>query len=663
MTKFRMGLLGSVALLGACGIYALAPLAVHPGKSGPVATVGSAARADTPDAAGDRRAFFGDLHLHTGYSFDAYSFMGTRITPDEAYKFARGLPITYLGQTVQRPRPLDFTAVTDHSEFMGSLNQLEDPDSALSKSDLGTLLRTKPLAGFLKVFAAGNAHKDLPELNAKAAEASAWKKEVEAANASYLPGTFTTFIAYEWTSMPQLKDNLHRNVIFKGSGPEMPFSSNDSIKPEDLWSYLEKLRARGIEGLAIPHNANASGGLMFDWNNSEGKPIDEVYAQRRAMNEPLTEVYQNKGQSETAPELSPSDEFSNFEVMEELLGGGPSPVNGSYIRQALGRGLVIQSKVGFNPYKLGFVGATDYHSGLSNSDENAYAGQGALSVDPNVNLPSRDAAIKAMAPRKPGDGHPKSLQEAAESKSEEALGTGGIYGSGGLTGVWAEHNDRDSIYAALRRKETFATSGPEIRLRFFGGWDVSPDVLGAPDWVTAAYRHDVPMGADLPSRPAAADAPSFIFQAAKDPTSGNLDRIQVIKIWLEGGDYREKIFNVAWSAGRSPDPVTGKLPPIRNTVDLKTATYANSVGAPFLQAVWRDPQFDPSKPAIYYARAIEIPTPRWNTILAVKRNLPLPAHLPATIQERAVSSPIWYTPPPSLRTAQRQAPKPRRAAG
>jgi hypothetical protein len=628
-----------------------------------VATAGSAARADTPDAAADRRAFFGDLHLHTGFSFDAYSFMGTRITPDEAYKFARGLPITYLGQTVQRPRPLDFTAVTDHSEFMGSLNQLEDPDSALSKSDLGTLLRTKPLAGFLKVFAAGNAHKDLPELNAKAAEASAWKKEVEAANSNYLPGTFTTFIAYEWTSMPRLKDNLHRNVIFKGAGPEMPFSSNDSIKPEDLWSYLEKLRARGIEGLAIPHNANASGGLMFDWNTSDGKPIDEVYAQRRAMNEPLTEVYQNKGQSETAPELSPSDEFSNFEVMEELLGGGPSPVNGSYIRQALGRGLVIQSKVGFNPYKLGFVGATDYHSGLSNSDENAYAGTGALSVDPNVNLPSREAAIKAMAPRKPDDGHPKSLQEAAESKSEEALGTGGIYGSGGLTGVWAEHNDRDSIYAALRRKETFATSGPEIKLRFFGGWDVAANVLDTPNWVATAYRQDAPMGADLPSRPATADAPSFIFQAAKDPTSGNLDRIQVIKIWLEGGDYREKIFNVAWSAGRSPDPATGKLPPIRNTVDLKTATYANSVGAPFLQAVWRDPQFDPSKPAIYYARAIEIPTPRWNTILAVKRNLPLPAHLPATIQERAVSSPIWYTPPPSLRTAQRQAPKPRRAAG
>jgi hypothetical protein len=658
-----MGLLGGAALLGAWGLYAVTPLSLRQSKSGPVASAGSTARADTNSDAADRRAFFGDLHLHTGYSFDAYSFMGTRITPDEAYRFARGLPIPYLGQVVQRPRPLDFTAVTDHSEFMGALNQLDDPNSTLSKSDLGKLLRDHPLAGFLKVFAAGNAHQDLPDLNAHPAEASSWKKEVEAANANYQPGTFTTFVAYEWTSMPQLKDNLHRNVIFKGAPPEMPFSSNDSIRPEDLWTYLEKLRARGIEGLAIPHNANASGGLMFDWNDSNGKPIDEVYAQRRAFNEPLTEVFQNKGQSETAPELSPSDEFSNFEVMEELLGGGPSPVNGSYVRQALGRGLVIQSKVGFNPYKLGFVAATDFHSGLSNSDENAYAGMGALSVDPNVNLPSRENAIKILTPRKLTNGHATTLQDAANAKSEEVLGSGGIYGSGGLTGVWAEHNDRDSIYAALRRKETFATSGPEIRLRFFGGWDVPPDALNTRDWVATAYRQDVPMGGDLPARPATAEAPSFIFQAAKDPTSGNLDRIQVIKVWLEGGDYREKIFNVAWSSERSPDPVTGKLPPVKNTVDLKTATYANTVGAPFLQAIWRDPEFDPSKPAVYYARAIEIPTPRWNTILAVKRNLPLPAHLPATIQERAVSSPIWYTPPPARTTAQRQSPpRPRRAA-
>jgi hypothetical protein len=645
-------LVGGAALIGAYALYALAPSSIRPAHGGSHERLGAAEAAALPGAA-DRQVFFGDLHLHTGYSFDAYSFMGTRITPDEAYKFARGLPITYLGQTVRRPRPLDFTAVTDHAEFMGTLNQMDDPNSPLSKSDLGKLLREHPVEGFLKVFLAGNTHKDLPGLNAAAAEASAWKKEVEAANGNYVPGVFTTFVAYEWTSMPDLKYNLHRNVIFKGAPPEAPFSSNDSLKPEDLWTYLEKLRARGIEALAIPHNANASGGLMFGWNTSDGKPIDEAYAQRRAFNEPLTEVFQNKGQSETVPELSASDEFSNFEVMEELLGGGASPVNGSYVRQALGRGLVIQSRVGVNPYKLGLVGATDFHSGLSNSDENAYAGTGALSVDPNVNLPSREVAQKVMTPRPPDNGHPRTLADAASAKSDEILNTGGLYGSGGLTGVWAERNDRDSIYAALRRKETFATSGPTIRVRFFGGWDVAPDALKAKDWVATAYRNDVPMGGDLPAKPAEAQAPGFILQAAKDPTSGNLDRIQVVKLWLEGEEYREKVFDVAWSSDRKLDRKTGKLPPVKNTVDLKTATYANTVGAPFLSAVWRDPEFDPAKPAVYYARAIEIPTPRWNTILAVKRNLPLPTHLPATIQERALSSPIWYTPAPGLKTARR----------
>ena len=654
MNRTRHALIGGVALIGAFGLYAVAPTSPWRAHAGPAASVGSAARAEALPRLADRQVFFGDLHLHTGYSFDAYAMMGTRITPDEAYRFARGLPIAYLGQTVRRPRPLDFTAVTDHAEFMGALNQLDDPGSPLSKSDLGKFVREHPIAGFLKVFAAGNAHQDLPGLNAGPAMASAWRKEVEAANSNYIPGKFTTFVAYEWTSMPQLKFNLHRNVIFKGPPPEAPFSSNDSIRPEDLWSYLEKLRARGIEALAIPHTANASGGLMFDWNDSNGKPIDEAYAQRRAFNEPLTEVFQNKGQSETVPELSGSDEFSNFEVMEQLLGGGPSPVNGSYVRQALGRGLIIQSRVGANPYKLGLVAATDFHSGLSNSDENAYAGQGALSIDPNANLPSREEAMQLLAPRPKGQ--PRTLGEApAEAgKNEDALRSGGIYGSGGLTGVWAESNTRDSIYAALRRKETFATSGPMIRVRFFGGWDVAGNALADANWVAAAYRADVPMGGDLPVKPAGSRGPGFILQAAKDPTSGNLDRLQVVKIWLDAGNYREKVFDVAWSSDRKPDPRTGKVPPVKNTVDLQTATYSNTVGSPFLSVVWHDPQFDPATPAVYYARAIEIPTPRWNTILAVKRNLPLPKHLPATLQQRALSSPIWYNAAPA-RTAQRKA--------
>lgn len=642
MNKRTRLLLASAAVAGAAGLVAVTA-APKPAPGRPAGVQLATAQAADDDPA-DRRVFFGELHLHTGNSFDAYSMMGTRSTPDEAYRFARGEPISYFGQTVQRPRPLDFTAVTDHAEYMGTLNQLDDPTSPLAKSELGKFIREHPLQGFLRIFTANATHQNLPELNAQEAMARAWKAEVDAANKNYQPGKFTTFVAYEWTSMPDQKINLHRNVIFRNTPPPAPFSSADSQRPEDLWSYLERLRAQGIEALAIPHNGNASAGRMYDWNDSDGHPISEAYAQRRAFNEPLTEVFQNKGQSETVPELSPADEFSNFEVMEQLLTGGPSPVNGSYVRQAVGRGLVVQSKVGANPFKFGFVGASDYHSGLSNGDENAYAGQGALSIDPKVNLPSREQAERLLAPPKHGAA-PATLAERAHERADEVLGSGGIYGSAGLTGVWAEHNTRESIYAALRRKETFATSGPTIRVRFFGGWQVADDALSRADWVKTAYRTATPMGGDLPARSAAAKAPGFIVQAAKDPTSGNLDRIQIVKVWLEGGDYREKVFDVVWSPERKRDAATGKLPAVRNTVDLKTATYANSVGAPVLNGVWHDPEFDPAKPAVYYARAIEIPTPRWNTILAVKRGLPLPSHLPSTIQERAVSSPIWYTPP------------------
>ena len=648
MSKLKPALLATAAVALAAGV-GLAPELLARFSAPPHAkTKGQAAHAEISADPTGRQAYFGDLHLHTGYSFDAYSFMGTRTTPDEAYRFARGDTISYLGHQVHRSRPLDFTAVTDHSEYLGVLNQVDDRNSALSKSKFGELIRTNPLAAFLQIFLAGQTHKELPELNAKEVQASAWKKEIEAAERYNQPGRFTTFIAYEWTSMPQLKFNLHRNVIFRGAPPQAPFSANDSQRPEDLWAYLDQLRARGIEALAIPHNSNASGGLMFDWVDSDGRPISEAYAQHRAYNEPLAEVFQNKGQSETAPELSQSDEFTNFEVMEELLGGGDSPVNGSYVRQAVGRGLVVQSKVGTNPYKLGFVAATDFHSGLTDSAEDAYAGAGALSTPRGAEPPSRELAQKLLAPRDPA--HPKTLADLGKVKADEVLGSGGIYGSGGLTGVWAESNTREAIYAALRRKETFATSGPEIRIRFFGGFDLPADILAHADWVKTAYAKGAPMGGDLAANGAPAHAPRFVVQAAKDPESGNLDRIQIVKLWLEGGTYKEKLFDVAWSSERKRDPKTGKLPAVKNTVDLKTASYANSVGATQLTAVWTDPEFDPKTPAVYYARGIEIPTPRWSTILAVKRGLPLPTHLPATIQERAISSPIWWT-PPSTRAA------------
>jgi hypothetical protein len=641
MTRRRRLLAASAAalVLGAGGFYAAK---VRSGR-GPSAAPILASEAHAATAPAERRAFFGELHLHTGYSFDAYALMGARTTPEDAYRFARGEPVTYMGQTVRRPRALDFTAVTDHAEYMGTFNQTEDPNSEAAKSEIGQQFRAHPIQVYMKFLADLHGLIDTPGLNARAAMASAWKKEVEAANRNYEPGRFTTFVAYEWTSFPQQKFNLHRNVIFKDAPPDAPFSAADSERPEDLWSYLEGLRARGIEALAIPHNANASNGLMFDWKDSDGRPIDEAYAQRRAMNEPLTEVFQNKGQSETTPGLSPNDEFSNFEVVDQLLTGGKAEPNGSYVRQALGRGLVVQSKVGANPFKLGFVGASDFHNGLSNSDENAYAGVGLNSSDP-ANLPDQKAARRILSPPSPAMSRSRTAKELADLEPDQAPGTA-TWSSAGLTGVWAEANTREAIYAALKRRETFATSGPELRLRMFGGWKVPANAPSRADWLAAAYRSDTPMGGDLPARPAGSGAPGFIVQAAKDPMSGNLDRIQVIKVWLDGGAYREKVFDVVWSPERKRDPKTGRVPAVRNTVDLKTATYANSVGAATLSGVWRDPEFDPAKHAVYYARVLEIPTPRWTTILAVKRDLPLPTQVPATIQERAISSPIWYTPP------------------
>jgi hypothetical protein len=602
------------------------------------------AAADAAIPAAERRAYFGELHIHTGYSFDAYALMGARTTPEDAYRFARGEAVSYLGQTVRLERPLDFIAVTDHAEYIGTFNRLDDPNSALSQSELGQQVRAQPMQTFVRILQAYNDFMDAPGLNARAEMASAWKRVIAAADRNYQPGKFTTFVGYEWTGYPEQKYNLHRNVIFQNKVAEAPFSAADSQRPEDLWGYLERLRARGIEALAIPHNANASGGLMFDWKGSDGRPIDEVYAQRRALNEPLTEAFQNKGQSETTPSLSPNDEFSNFEVIEELLTGGPSPADGSYARQALGRGLVIESQVGANPFKLGFVGGSDFHNGLADADERAYAGAGAFSTDPKVNLPPRELAARFLAAPPPPGGPAKSLKEIAQDSQRRQAPSTTKLGSAGLTGVWAEANTREAIYAALKRRETFATSGPMIRLRMFGGWHVPADVLAQPGWVSASYESRTPMGGDLPARPAAAKAPGFIVQAAQDPQSGSLDRIQIVKVWLEGGDYREKVFDVVWSPGRTRDPRTGRVAPVRNTVDLKTGAYDKAVGAPTLSGVWRDPEFDPKKPAVYYARAIEIPTPRWSTLLAIQRDLPVPTHVPSSLQERAISSPIWYTP-------------------
>jgi hypothetical protein len=580
-----------------------------------------------------RRAFFGETHLHTALSFDAWP-IGVKTTPDQAYRFGRGEPILAMGVQVRRAWPLDFMAVTDHAEWLGVLNELDDPSGALARSELGTRMLARPGgAGRLAAEAAGR-----PET--AGAMRSAWAAEVAAANANYVPGRFTTFIAYEWTSMKQGKFNLHRNVIFNGDHAPAPFTAAQSDRPEDLWTYLEATRRSGVDVLAIPHNGNVSGGLMFDGDDSDGRPIDAAYAARRTRNEPLFEVIQNKGQSETLPILSPNDEFANFAVYDRLLTntGERSPPHGGYVREALGRGLEIEARTGANPFRYGFVGGSDIHNGLSISTQADFMG-GPFGTDPATMRPSPAQARRIL-------GEPPSPDAPAAAKSSYSFPILPIamdFRPGGVTGVWAEANTRSSIFAALKRKETWATSGTRIRVRIFGGWDLPADFAEHAGWAAGAYGRATPMGGELRRPPRAGATPAFAFEALKDPDGAGLDRVQVIKLWLAGGGFRERIFDVALSDGRAA-PRFGRAPPIRATLDVRTGRMTGARGAPRLSGVWRDPQFDAATPAVYYARVIEAPSPRWSALLAIRERLPLPAGAPATIQERAWTSPIWYSP-------------------
>jgi hypothetical protein len=669
MTRTRLWLATALAVpvLGALALAAVSKSGGHA-----IAATAAPAAPETPTAPGatyvsrkapeTRRAFFGDLHLHTAMSFDAWSF-GTKATPDQAYKFARGETVmipasqvareegfTPTGMVAARRRwPLDFMAVTDHSEFMGVMNQLDDPSNPVAKTPLGQKILADPHQAFLAVAPAGGGKlggSNAEVFHAQEAMLSTWNVQMKAANDNYQPGKFTTFIAYEWTSAPDGK-NLHRNVFFNADHAPPPFTSAQSNRPEDLWSFLEKVRAGGIDVIAIPHNANASDGLMYDWNDSDGRPISEAYAQRRLKNEPLTEIAQNKGVSDTTPTLSPNDEFANYELYDHLISRPTvkSREDGSYVRQALGRGLALLGRVGANPYKYGLVGATDIHNGLSFTDPDGVGGSFGA---PAAMLPTGDAAKRALQiiripARLDSDADAKGLAHSFQKTLE--------VGTGGVTGVWAEENTRNAIYAALKRKETFATSGTRIRVRMFASWAYPAKLQARPDWVKVAYATGVPMGSDLPATAHPA-APTLVLQAMKDPDGANLDRIQVIKMWRDGDGYKERIFNVALSGGRHED-AKGKAPAVGDTVDLKTGTYANTIGAPVLTAQWTDPTFDASKPAVYYARVLEIPTPRWSTLLAIKNQLPIPTEVPATIQERAWSSPVWFTPPKITKVASR----------
>jgi hypothetical protein len=465
-------------------------------------------------------------------------------------------------------------------------------------------------------------------LMAPAVAGSIWKDNVKIADANNHPGKFTAFCSYEWTSMPNYR-NLHRNIFFRDCThiPEMPYSALDSVHPEDLWNWMDAQRKAGNTLLAISHNANLSDGWMYPVDlDSFGRPIDAAWASSRDRNERLVEIKQIKGQSETHPLLSPNDEFASYELSQGGLlgqkpdGGRIDHIQGSFGRQALKDGIAMQDTRGYNPYKFGMAGGSDSHNtGSPYRQDNFYGGHAQI----DGTLDRRFAGVLAFG----------TLDVRYENP-------------GGLTGVWAEENTRESIFDAMYRKETFGVSGPHIKVRFFGGWGYNKNIFDAKDWVHQSYTNGVPMGADMAamSQGGKGTAPTFVIWAVKDPSSANLDRIQVIKGWTQNGQSFEKIYDVVWSGDRKPDKWTGRVPAIKSTVDIEKATYTNDVGSTELKTVWSDPEFNPSLHAFYYARVLEIPTPRWTLIQAVKAGLTPPDVVPLTGQERAWTSPIWYTP-------------------
>jgi hypothetical protein len=577
----------------------------------------------------ERNVYFGETHIHTSWSMDAYLF-GNRITgPDDAYKYAQGQTIKHpLGYDIKITTPLDFMGVTDHSEYVGITKEANTPGSYVSKlpeaqplivHDPNSKEEAAKVFGYLVKILSGP---PVPALMSKKVASTVWKENVRIADENNRPGKFTAFCSYEYTSQHNFR-NLHRNIFFRDSAklPDMPFSALQSWHPEDLWKWMDTQRKAGIELLAISHNANVSDGWMYPTDlDSLGRPIDAAWAAARDRNERLVEIKQMKGQSETHPLLSPNDEFANFEIANYLLGlpaesGRVDRIVGSYSRQALKDGITMQDNRGYNPYKFGFAGGSDSHNtGSPYRQENFYGGHA-----------MEDGTIETRM--------------AGHNLSEVDVRW---FNPGGLTGVWAEENTRASIWDAMYRKETFGVSGPHIQVRFFGGWEYDANAMGQPDWIKTGYAKGVPMGGDLP--PVKSKAPAFMVWAVKDPTSGNLDRIQIVKGWTKNGQSFEKIYDVAWSGDRTADKWTGIVPPIRSTVDIDNATYSNDVGSVELKTVWTDPDFDPSLHAFYYARVLEIPTPRWTTIQAHKLGIAPPDVVPATVQERAWTSPIWYAP-------------------
>lgn len=580
------------------------------------------------------RLLWGDTHLHSSYSPDAFFFGNTPADPDTAYRYAKGLPVVhpYHRSKIQIGTPLDFLVLADHAEMMGVPFQIARGDERVAKTKTGQRLAKMMKSGqgavaFQEFLGRINSNEPYDDLNTEEIRKSVWAESVAMTERHDDPGRFTSFIGWEWTSTPGGK-NLHR-VVFTPGGASVaaqliPYSSFDSNKPEDLWAWLDATSAAtGADFLAIPHNSNISGGLMFNDVDSEGRPITAEYARTRMKWEPVIEVTQIKGDSETDPILSPNDDFAEYEPFMHVLdsediGSGATPElgPGDFARSALGRGMELEATTGANPYKFGMIGSTDSHTGMASAEEDNFHGKTAYDSIP-------------------------------ENRFNEFMGIEGFgadMSAAGLAAVWAPVNERRAIFDAFRRKEVYASTGPRIRVRFFGGWDFADDDAGDKELARIGYDKGVPMGGDLTKAPEGR-APSFLLYAIKDPKGANLDRAQVIKGWLDAdGKAEEHVYDVAWSDERTVGE-DGKLPPLGNTVDFRTGRYTNDIGDPWLSTVWRDPDFDPNVRAFYYLRIIAIPTPRHTLYDAIALGMdPDKTGHPSLIQERAYSSPIWYTP-------------------
>ncbi len=585
--------------------------------------------------------YWGDTHLHTSYSTDAGMISNT-LPPEEAYRFALGHEVrTSSGQRARLIRPLDFLVVADHAENLGLAPMIAESNPDLLKTEYGKKMHDLVKAGkgyeAFQLWGAEGITQNRDIIDDPKMNRTIWDRQIAFAEKYNDPGRFTAFIGFEWTSIntQEAPSNLHRVVIFKDGGDRagqvLPFTTFDSYDPEGLWEYMAGYEEKtGGSVLAIPHNGNLSNGLMFAAERLNGEPLDREYAEKRMRWEPIYEVTQIKGDGEAHPALSPNDEFADYGTWDKADIAGLKPKTEAmlpheYARSALQLGLQIEKEIGVNPYKFGMVGSTDAHTSMASTRDENYWGKMA-SAEPSADR-YEHYVIRAIG----GD-------ESLSTFEYETIASG-------LAAVWARGNTRAALFEAMQKKETYATTGTRIVVRFFGGWDYGKDDVFRPDAVSIGYDKGVPMGGDLPGRPGPKEAPVFMVGAMKDPWSGNLDRVQIVKGWIDaGGGRHEKIYDVAVSDGREIGSDGRCKEPVGDTVDTAAASYLNTIGDAELRAVWSDPDFDPGLPAVYYARVLEIPTPTWQAYDAKFFGTTMPKGIPLKHQERAYTSPIWYTP-------------------